>query len=269
MFCSTATAESTPAAIRSGTTLPSDRIVAIALEGAGIYVPSSAGVAPTRTWMAEGGLVWNLAFIPRLGLFAKHTLSGLKWDTVTMVAMGHEVGLRILAADHYTVEAAYLSHRNEDQWVETDDGGNSQFSVGGVRDRGIELSNWWRFDPHYRLRLETQLVTRIFSVYQDTQGVIGLGLRISLNPTPNQQVITEIKVLRIVRHRPRPGVDRITWNTVGTGIWRLKTTERLGLMLGVRATTSMFCGQVPMFELVRSMIDEKTVFVLVGVDFFV
>ena len=66
---------------------------------------------------------------------------------------------------------------------------------------------------------------------------------------------------------PRTGVDRVTWNVKGVIQWRSQLTDRFGLQIGVRATTNLLVGEVPMLELKRSMIDEPMAMGTLGAYF--
>jgi hypothetical protein len=136
-----------------------------------------------------------------------------------------------------------------------------------VIDRGLELGSWLRFEPHRRLLLEAHLVGRIFEVYRDTQGVTGIGLRASISPWSGHAMVVEIEALRVIRTRPRIGVDRVTWNVLGEVGWRSQLTPSFGIGIGARLSTNLLVGEVPMLELKRSMIDEPMAMASIGAWF--
>ena len=249
-------------AVRSGTRLPPPRTLALSIEGAGAYVPEVAGVSPAKSGVGRGRLIWNLALWERVGLFGRHDLGAMWWRDVTLLVGGHELGLRYVASDHVTLEAAYLGHRTERQWV---DGHGT--AIGGVRDHGVELSGWAAFEPHRRLRIGLHLIGRWFRVYRDDQGVAGAGLRLSLLPVDRHAIVLELTALRVVRRDPRAGVERATVNLLGDVLWRSELAGSFGVHLGARVTTHLLVGEVPMLELKRSMIDEPMALGIAGVSF--
>jgi len=202
------------------------------------------------------------AFIDHLGIFGGHTLMGMWWANTAVLAMGHEVGVRYLCAEHLTFEAAYLGHRVDRSWVD-----DHEMRPGGVADNGGEVTARLRFAPVSRFRVEGRFVGRIFDVYKDTQGVTGLGLRVAFLPFDGHALAAEVEVLRTVRSQPRPGVDQVTWNVVGGVCWMSDLTDRVGLTLGARISTNLMVGQVPMLELKRSMIDEPMALGTAGLYF--
>jgi hypothetical protein len=258
----TARADWPEPAIRSGTHLPAERELALALDLAGAYVPQVAGLAPDSTALLQGRLTWNFAPVERIGLFGEHTAGGMWWANLGLTILGNEFGLRYLCREHLAFEAAYLTHRVDR--IEVDD---FQSNPGGVIDRGVELGTWLRFEPHRRLLLETHLVGRIFEVYRDVQGVTGIGLRVSVSHWAGQALVVELEALRVIRARPRIGVDRVTWNVLGEVAWRSLLSASLGIQIGVRLSTHLLVGEVPMLELRRSMIDEPMTLASLGVWF--
>ena len=80
-------------------------------------------------------------------------------------------------------------------------------------------------------------------------------------------LVLELETLRAVRAQPRVGVDRVTWNVLGEVAWRARLTDRLGLRIGVRVSTHLLVGEVPMLELKRSMIDEPMALGSAGIYF--
>jgi hypothetical protein len=256
-------------AVRSGTFIPKERKLAVALQATGMYVPKLDQLSMGETGIVEGGLVWNFGLSKRLGLIGKHTLAGIRWGNVTALTLGHEAGLRFRGGRYFVVEAAYLSHRHEQEWIESADGEVVPWAVANVRDRGMEIGSWLRFDLFDRLRIEAHIMSRVFRLYKRTQGVTGVGLRTSILLVDGQSVVTELEILRVVRNDPRPGVEVTTWNFLGSALWRLSVSRRFGIQIGARASTSMLSGEVPMFEIKRSTINEKMVLVLAGINFFV
>jgi hypothetical protein len=250
-LCSRARADWPEPAVRSGTHLPDERELALALALTGAYVPRVEGLSADHTGALSGILTWNLAPFQRIGLFGQHSAGGMWWDNLRLDILGNEIGLRYLCLDHLAFEAAYLTHRVDRLQVD-----ELETHPGGVIDRGFELGTWFRFEPHRRLLVEAHLVGRVFEVYRDTQGITGLGLRVSISPAGGHALVLELEALRVVRSRPRVGVERVTWNVLGEIAWRSLLTDELGLEVGARVSTNLAVGEVPMLELKRSMIDE-------------
>jgi hypothetical protein len=237
-------------------------VLSVLATGSGAYVPQVADLSGGKTGVLEGGLVWNFALRPRLGLFGQHTISGMWWSNVALLSFGHEAGLRYLCTDHLSFEAAYLGHRVDRAWID-----DHESRPGGILDNGAEAGARLRFDPDPRFRIEGRMVGRVFRVYRDTQGVTGLGMRASLMPAGGRSVVLEIEVLRAIRSLPRSGVDRVTWNVVGSAYWVMDISKRLGVLVGARISTNLLVGQVPMLELKRSMIDEPMALGTLGLYF--
>jgi hypothetical protein len=249
-------------AVRSGTHLPADRELAVAVELAGAYVPEATGLASDSTALFQGSLIWNFAPFDKVGLFGEHGSGGMRWANVGLLILTTEAGVRYLALQHLAFEVAYLTHRVDRVWVD-----DFESNPGGVIDRGVELGTWLRLEPHRRLLLETHLIGRVFEVYRDIQGVTGLGLRLSISPWDGHAFVVELEALRVVRQRPRTDVDRITWNTLGRVAWRAELSEGLGLEIGARVSAHLLVGEVPMLELKRSMIDEPMAMGFLGLWF--
>ena len=245
---------------RSGPDVPAALEIAVSGVFQGAYVP--AGVAPEETGTAGGVLTWCLAPVERLGLFGRHEVWGLVWGNVSMLAVGHEVGLRYVAARHLSLETAFLSHRVDRVWID-----DWETRPGGVADIGGELGAWFPFVPHRRIRLDAHLVLRLFDVYRDTQGALGAGARASLHIARGHSVALELTALRAQRSRPRTGVDQTTWNVMGDVSWRFTLSGRLGGLVGGKVSTSMLVGVQPMLELKRSMIEEPMAVGYVGLFF--
>jgi len=249
-------------AVRSGPQLPAVKELSLALDLAGAYVPQVAGLTRGATGALQGEIVWNFAPWERIGLFGGHTAGGMWWDNLRLSAVGHEVGVRYLALAHLTFEAAYLTHRVDRFWVD-----DFESNPGGVIDRGVELGTWFRFQPLRRLRIEPHLYGRVFEVYNDAHGVTAIGLRLSISPVDGHALVIGLDALRVVRARPRVGVDPVTWNVIGEVAWRAQVAARFGVQIGARITTNLLVGEVPMLELKRSMIDEPMALGSLGVFF--
>jgi hypothetical protein len=247
---------------RSGPEVPPQRGIEATAVVQGAYVPASVGVAPVATGTFGGALTWCFAPLARLGLFGRHEVYGLKWGNVALLALGHEIGLRYVAARHLTVETAFLTHRVDRAWVD-----DFETRPGGVSDVGGELGAWLPFAPHSRVRLDAHLLVRLFDVYRDTQGALGGGARATLRIARGHSVALELTVIRAQRSRPRAGVDHTTWNAIGDVSWRFALGGRLGGLIGARLSTSMLVGVQPMLELKRSMIDEPMALAYVGLFF--
>ncbi|MCP4606984.1 MAG: hypothetical protein GY847_41810 [Proteobacteria bacterium] len=257
---------------RSGTTLPEIRTISALVEAGGIYVRQVEGLSNDSTGIFEGMLTWNLRLIGNLGLFGEHAISKMWWDNISILAFGHEVGIRFLFGPYLVFEAAYLGHRVEYEWVD-----DSLWSVGGVYDHGAEVGIWGHFEPFSRLRLEGHLLGRKFAEPADEdsysytdQIVFGLGLRAHFMPVDRHAVVIELETLRVYRGtKRRPGVEATTWNTLGSVFWRSSLTDRFGIQLGARVSTNWLCGEVPMLEIKRSMINEPMAKILVGFYFLI
>jgi hypothetical protein len=228
----------------------------------GAYIPASAGVAPAATGTFGGSLTWCFTPLGRLGLFGRHAVWGLVWGDVSLLAVGHEIGLRYPAARHLAFEAAFLSHRVDRAWA-----GDFETRPGGVADIGGEIGTWFPFAPHPRVRLDAHLVLRMFDVYNDTQGALGAGARATLLVAAGHAIAVELTVLRAQRSRPRAGVDVTTWNAIGDASWRFALAGDLGGMVGARLSSSMLVGVEPMLELKRSMIEEPMALGYLGLFF--
>lgn len=256
---------------RSGADLPKDRDIAGSIEAAGIYMPEIEGISNYDTGMLEGSLVWNVRLFDGLGLFGKHSIWGLWWSDISMLAFGHEVGARFLCCRLLSFEAAYLGHRAEYEWIDGD-----AWNAGGVKDHGAEVGAWARFDLLKALRIEPHLLGRYFGEpdgsggaarYTDDQFVAGGGLRVSIMPIDGHAAVIEMKLLRIYRDHPRDGVDHVTWNVLGEALWRSNLIAGLGVQAGVRLSKNILCGEVPMLELRRSMIDDPMMTAILGLYF--
>jgi len=247
---------------RSGTWLPPVEELALALDLAGAYIPQVDGLTRGGTGAIQGNLTWNFAPWSRLGFFGAHAAGGMWWDNLHVGMVGNEIGVRYLALSHMAFEAAYLSHRVDRFRVD-----DLESNPGGVIDRGMELGTWFRWEPHVRLLVEPHLVGRIFDVYNDVQGVTGFGLRVSIAPVDRQALVLVLEVLRVIRSRPRVGVEPVTWNVLGEVSWRSRLTDRFGLTVGARVSTNLLVGEVPMLEIKRSMIDEPMALGSLGVFF--
>jgi hypothetical protein len=257
-------------AVRTGTTLPAGRTLALTLNGTGMYVPKIEHLSSGKTGLIEGSLVWNFRIIGELGLFGKHSVARMWWDNVSMLTLGNEVGVRFRCFPFLTFEYAYLGHRTERVWIESEDGGgDNQIAPGGVFDHGGETGIWGRWDPHDMVRVEGHLFGRAFRVYKDDQYTLGLGARVSLKPAKGHAIVLDVEVLGVYRAIPRTGVEQTTWNTLGTILWRGNLVDRVGLQIGLRLTTDWWTGEVPMLELKRSMIDEPTATAFIGVYFLI
>jgi hypothetical protein len=258
----TARSEPLEPAVRSGARLPDAGDLAVALDLAGAYVPRVGGLTEGATGALQGTLTWNYAPWERLGLFGAHMAGGMWWDNLRLNMVGHEIGVRFAALEHMAFEAAYLTHRVDRFWVD-----DFESNPGGVIDRGLELGTWFRIEPHRRLVIEPHLVGRVFEVYQDTQGVTGLGVRVTVSPADGHALVLGLEVLRVIRAQPRTGVDPVTWNVLGGVKWRARVTDGWGIQVGVRVSTHLLVGEVPMLELKRSMIDEPMALGSLGVYF--
>jgi len=247
---------------RSAGYLPASRDLDIMLSGSGAYVPHVSNLSSDSSGVLFGEMVWNYAFVKRLGLYGQHSIMGMWWANVALLGLGHEIGVRYLCTDLLTFEAGYLGHRVDRGWVD-----GHETRPGGVVDNGGEISARLRFEPLSRLRVEGRFVSRIFRVYNDTQGVTGLSLRVSFLPVNGHSVELELEGLRTVRSLPRPGVEQVTWNVVGAVRWLGEITPRMGIAIGGRISTNLMVGQVPMLELKRSMIDEPMALVTLGIYF--
>jgi hypothetical protein len=258
----TASADWPAPAERTGTRLPQEDELAVALELGGAYVPQVSGLTRGATGALQGTLTWTYAPWEGVGLFGSHVAGGMWWDNLRLTMVGHEIGVRYRAVDHLVLEAAYLTHRVDRFQVD-----QLETNPGGVIDRGLELGTWFRFEPHRRLLVETHLVGRIFEVYTDTQGVTGLGLRVSISPVDDHALVLGIEILRVIRAQPRVGVDPVTWNVLGQVAWRSQLNDRFGIEAGARVSTHLLVGEVPMLELKRSMIDEPMALGSIGIFF--
>lgn len=247
---------------RSGPRVQARGTAAAAAVGRGAWVPASEATGEREAWTAGGALSWSYAALPGLALFGRHEASAYRWADVTLLAFGHEVGLRYAAARRLTLEAAYLTHRVPRAWI-----GDFETNPGGVEDRGAELGAWLPFEPHEAVRLDVHLIARLFDVYRDAQGAFGGGARLSLLPADGHALVIELTALRAQRSRPRSGVEDTTWNLVAEASWRSRLAGSFGILLGARLSTSMLVGEVPMLELKRSMIEEPMGIAFLGVFF--
>ncbi len=249
-------------ALRSGGYLPPVRQVAVSLNASGAYVPRVGNLAGDTSAVLEGGLTWNFAFDKRVGLFGHHTIGGMWCANVSLLSLGHEVGMRFPLVDVFTLEAAYLTHRVDSAWTD-----GLKIRPGGIMDSGGELGFWLHFSPVRRFKIEPHVFGRVFGVYTDVQGVTGVGLRTSVMPFDGHSLGAEIQLLPTIRHHPRQGVEKVTWNVVGSIFWRSRITGDFGLQIGGMISTNLLVGQVPMLELKRSMINEPMAMGTVGIYF--
>lgn len=261
-------------AVRSGATLPEARRVAAALDGGGAYLASSESAGGASTGILVGRLTWNARIIGPLGAFGQHEVSGLWWGDISMLAFGHEVGLRLVPLPFLAVEAAYLGHRAEYEWVDGD-----PWALGGVFDHGAELGVVGRVVLAGQIALRGRLLGRYFGEpdpkgsddaqhYADDQWVVGFGLGAAVMPWDGHVLEVGAEVLYVNRAgRLREGVEEITWNIAVSGTWRSNLTERFGLALEVRVSTDMLAGMAPMMEIKRSVVNEPMATATAGVYF--
>ncbi len=262
---------------RSGVTLPAPRTISALLEISGIYVPHVENLSGGPTGVLDGTLTWNFRLVGGLGLFGEHAVSRMWWEDlsdtkISLLTFGHEVGARYMFGPHLVFEAAYLGHRIEYIWID-----GNPWTVGGDHDHGAEVGLWGHIEPWSKVRFEGHLFGRKFAeparddthAYTD-QLVFGMGLRSHLRLFKRHSVVIELEALRVYRgnHR-RMGVDEVTWNILGALFWRVGLGERYGVQLGARASTSWACGEIPMLEYKRSMIDEPMARLIVGFYFLI
>ncbi|MCP4677465.1 MAG: hypothetical protein GY854_18520 [Deltaproteobacteria bacterium] len=264
-------------AIRSGTTLPEPRTISALAQISGVYVPQVEGLSSDSTGIIGGTLVWNIRLIGDLGLFGMHSISGMGWkdssdNEIRILTFGHEVGARFLLGPYLSFEAAYLGHRIEYIWLNGD-----PWTLGGDHDHGGEIGTWGHFEPFDKVRLAGHLLARKFAEptgdgqksYTD-QLVFGMGLGVQIMPWNGHALALTLETLRIYRgNQRRAGVEETTWNVLGKIMWRSALAEKFGLQLGMRASTSWLCGEVPMLEYKRSMIDEPMAELFAGIYFFI
>ncbi len=256
-------------AVRSGTTLPKLHKLAFIIKGGGIYVPEVGNFSSGNTGALEGVLTWNYKLFSELGLFGKHTVARMWWDDVSMLTLGNEAGVRFHPLPFLVFEAAYLGHRAETEWLDSDDGTKTKLALGGIRDHGGEIGIWGRWDPLARLRVEPHLLGRAFQVYKTSQLILGMGLRLSFLVVDGHSAVIEAETLAVYRPEPRTGVEQTTWNTIGKLKWHSTLTAWLGIQVGIHASTNWFSGEIPMMELKRSMIDKPMAMVILGFYFFI
>ncbi len=249
---------------RSGTWLPEPREIALAIRGSGAYVPEVSGLSSAETGIAIGSLAWCLAPWKGIGLFGEHSLGRMWWGEQSLLISGHELGARFPLYRYFSMEAAYLGHSSEKQWVE-----ENEVALGGVRDNGAELGAWFHAEPLSRLRVELHLLGRYFDVYRHDQLVAGLGARVGLMPVDGHALEIELEALRARRYRPRSGVDESSWNLLGSIEWRSRIAGDFGISIGGRVSTQLLVGEMPMLELKRSMIDEPMALASLGLFFVI
>jgi hypothetical protein len=264
--------------VRSGTTLPQEWRISALFEAGGLYLPASSSSGGVDKGLIGGTLGWNLRLIGGLGLFGKHNVERLFWDNYAMLAFGHEVGARFITCPHFTLEAAYLGHRGEREWID-----GEPWALGGVYDHGVEVGAWGRIDPVKRFRIEAHLLGRYFGEpdpdlddpaekhhYADEHWVLGLGLRISIMPFDGHAISLDLETLRVYRAgRLRNNVNEVDWNVIGRVLWRSNFTKRFGIEVGAQMSTKLFVGWKPMFETKRSLIDQPVAAILAGFFFFI
>jgi hypothetical protein len=238
-------------ALRSGPWLPPARELALAVDAGGAWVPQMTGLTRDETGILQGRATWNYAPWERVGAFGRHGLGGMWWGNLGLLTREHEIGLRVLASRAVTLEAAYLGHRSDKQWIDGD-----EWAIGGVIDHGAELSGWARIEPHPGVRLDLHLLGRWFDVYSDHQIVGGGGARLGLLFADGHAAVLELHALWVVRQEPRTGVDRTSWNVIGELAWRSRISGSFGVQIGARLTTNLLVGEAPMLELKRAMIGE-------------
>lgn len=242
----------------------------------GMYIPQRTRLSTGDTAVLGGRGLWNVGPWPTLCLFGQHSVTGMWWSNVTLVSVGHEVGLRVLPVRRLSLELAYLGHRLEHQWVD-----GSYFAVGGVRDHGVELGVWGRTVDLPWLRLDAHLLGRYFfepngqdgdggatHQYTDDETVVGAAVRLELLPTGGHALRFELNELWLFRpHHEQRDTEPFTLNTIAMVEYRVELRPRLGLRVAARLSSNMFVGEQPMFELKRSMIDEPTANLLAGLFF--
>jgi hypothetical protein len=249
-------------ALRSGPFLPPPREAAVAVDAAGAWVPARSGLATDDTGFLQGRITWNFSPWNGVGLFGRHGVGGMWWGDLALLTSEHELGLRWLASRVVTLEAAYLGHGTEKQWIDGDGK-----AIGGIRDHGAELSGWAHLEPHSRISLDLHMLGRWFDVFRDDQLVAGGGARLGLLFADGHAAVIEMHALWAHRANPREGVDRASWNVIGDVLWRSQLTKGFGMQLGARISTNLLVGEVPMLELKRSMIGEPMAMGILGVWF--
>jgi hypothetical protein len=243
---------------RTGATLPEGRNVAVEVDMGGMYTGNPRGFAGDKAGILGGDALWNFRLVSGLGVFGKHLARSVILDNVTLLLVGHEVGLRLLLQGHLSLEAAYLTHRFEYQWVD-----GHPFGAGGLFDHGVELGAWGHLRPLDRLELAAHLLGRYFGEpnlknghhFADGHWVMGLGFRMIVEIAEGFRVSTELETLRVYRMYPSKGVEEVTWNTSGAIYLIAALTSWLGLRVGADVSTDMYAGRMPVFETKRSMIN--------------
>ena len=258
---------------RSGTALPDQGAIAALTELVGVYVPAVEGLSTSTTSLWGGGLTWNVRLYKNVGLYGAHEIGRMSWEDtskISLLTMGHAVGLRYLFGPILAFEAGYLGHRVEYEWVDGD-----PWSLGGVFDHGAEVGILSRFAPMSRLRVKSRLLGRVFAEPKSEnaknyseQLVYGLDLSAEIMPIDGHVAVLGIEVLRVYRGpMRREGVEEITWNVVGKFLWRSLLTDHLGWQVSIEGSTNWFCGIAPMLELKRSMVDEPMAEMKLGLFF--
>jgi hypothetical protein len=257
-------------AVRTGTTLPEGRDVAMAVDVGGMYTKRPHGYARDKAGMLGGDWIWNFRLVSGLGVFGKHIFRSVIIDNVTTLLIGHEAGLRLLIPDYLSLEAAYLTHRFEYKWVD-----GHPFGVGGTFDHGVELGAWGRFKPLARIEIGAHLFGRYFGEpnlknghhFADGHWVMGMGARMIIDVFERISVAADLEALRVYRAYSRAGVEKVTWNISESVYLVGAVTNRLGFRLGAQVSTDSYAGQMPVFESKRSMINQPVATMWLGLFF--
>jgi hypothetical protein len=235
---------------RWGNFVPTPRQVAVALEGGGAIARFNLGNVDATATLGRGTITWNLALWPWFCVIGQHAITHYSWSNVRMLTLGDEVGVRIIPFEKFSIQALYLGHRLEQEWID-----DKPFAIGGVRDHGVELGTAYQilFD---RLSVEPQAIIRYFKAFRDDYAVVGAGVRLALRLTDGQELVSESTLLENFRIHPHTGLPAKTTNALGELRWQMELIDRLAIQVGARASRRLLVGVEPMLELRISMVNE-------------
>jgi hypothetical protein len=236
---------------RWGNFVPTPRQVAVAIEGGGAIAQLNLGKEKAYATLGRGAITWNLALWPWLCVFGQHAVTTYSWSNDRLLTIGNEVGVRVIPVEKLSLQAVYLGHRLEQEWIS-----DTSFAVGGVRDHGLEIEAAYQFLLFERLSIEPQMILRYFKAFLDDYYVAGAGLRLALRLTEAQEFIAEATLLANFRVHPRAGLPAQTINPLGELRWQMTLVEPLVLQVGVRASRHLLVGVEPMLELKGTMMND-------------
>jgi hypothetical protein len=244
----------------TGLVSPEPKKVIYTLSANGIYIPQIEGLSNAQTIFVQGNLVWNFTLCKKLTLFGAHNGGVMHFDNVTLINTGSRFGVRFLGLKNFSLETAYLHHKVDTTFVD-----GIKIYPAGVFDRGVETGMWISVDRIRNILFNFHLFGRYFSVYTEDQLVGGYAFELLLLPKDGLSLTFGVEFLEVFRLNKRTGVDFFTHNAVGKIEWKMLFNNSTGMFAGIRMSSDLLTGSVPMLELKRSMIGEPMGYAELGI----